>query len=551
VEPATTHRFDRVIPEALAKVTTADTDDRAKWRIALGIVVGGALLRLILGAMLPLFPDEAYYWMWSQRPALGYFDHPPMIAWLIGTGAAILGDSPIGVRLFPIVAGSIGILATAATARRIGGGDAAMIAAGALTALPLASAGLVLATPDAPLLATFAVALYAVVRALECPPRTREAFTWWLMTGWALALAFSSKYTSILLPASALIAFALHRDLRPRFAEGGPYAASLFAALFFTPVLFWNARHGWISFVYQIEHGLGAGTGPLWRTALRFEGDLIGGQLALASPILFGMMAMAVWRTLRRPSQGTTFLLAVVSALTFLVFVYGALRKHVEPNWPAPAYVGAMILLATHPWSVKERRWLHRGITVAAVMTAVIYVHAVIPILPLPAPRDPIGRAFGWDSLAVAVRRTVSERVSVPAANDSAAMSPTPASAPARVWVGADRYQDAAEIAFYGDFEDSVFAVNLEGRRNQFDLWPAFRVAATTGDRLVLVVDDTRETHGAIVQLTPFFRSILRGQSVELRRGDGVVGTRRIYSLDGWRGGWPAAPGDSTVTRLR
>ena len=27
-------------------------------------------------------PDEAYYWLWSNRVALSYFDHPPLLAWV-------------------------------------------------------------------------------------------------------------------------------------------------------------------------------------------------------------------------------------------------------------------------------------------------------------------------------------------------------------------------------------------------------------------------------------------------------------------------------------
>src|SRR6478752_1651969 len=40
-------------------------------------------LRLIAAALTPLTFDEAYYWMWSQHLALGYYDHPPMVAVVI------------------------------------------------------------------------------------------------------------------------------------------------------------------------------------------------------------------------------------------------------------------------------------------------------------------------------------------------------------------------------------------------------------------------------------------------------------------------------------
>ena len=42
-----------------------------------------ALWRLYLSSQLQLHPDEAYYWLWSHRLDLSYFDHPPMVAYFI------------------------------------------------------------------------------------------------------------------------------------------------------------------------------------------------------------------------------------------------------------------------------------------------------------------------------------------------------------------------------------------------------------------------------------------------------------------------------------
>ncbi|HEY0422416.1 MAG TPA: hypothetical protein VGC82_03740, partial [Rhodopila sp.] len=38
------------------------------------------LIRLVMAAIVPLAPDEAYYWIWSRALAPGYLDHPPMVA---------------------------------------------------------------------------------------------------------------------------------------------------------------------------------------------------------------------------------------------------------------------------------------------------------------------------------------------------------------------------------------------------------------------------------------------------------------------------------------
>src|SRR5438067_2408447 len=45
-----------------------------------------------------LVPDEAVYWTWSRHLDLSYFDHPPMIAYLIATSTKIFGSTELGVR---------------------------------------------------------------------------------------------------------------------------------------------------------------------------------------------------------------------------------------------------------------------------------------------------------------------------------------------------------------------------------------------------------------------------------------------------------------------
>ena len=59
----------------------------AEWRAAVGVVVVAGVVRLVLAAVVPLVPDEAYYWEWSRHLALGYFDHPAAIAWLIAAAS--------------------------------------------------------------------------------------------------------------------------------------------------------------------------------------------------------------------------------------------------------------------------------------------------------------------------------------------------------------------------------------------------------------------------------------------------------------------------------
>ncbi|HVZ77190.1 MAG TPA: hypothetical protein VG818_04315, partial [Gemmatimonadaceae bacterium] len=118
---------------------------RDDWRLALAVLAAAGVIRLAFAALIPLFPDETYYWEWSRHLAGGYFDHPSGIARLIalGTGlAAMLGKAatPVAVRCFSVIAGFVGSLAAAGIARRIAGDRAALIAAVTLSAMPLAAA---------------------------------------------------------------------------------------------------------------------------------------------------------------------------------------------------------------------------------------------------------------------------------------------------------------------------------------------------------------------------------------------------------------------------
>ena len=61
-------------------------------------VVALVALRLVAAAFTPLTFDEAYYWMWSKHLAGGYYDHPPMVAFVIRLGTMIAVDTELGVR---------------------------------------------------------------------------------------------------------------------------------------------------------------------------------------------------------------------------------------------------------------------------------------------------------------------------------------------------------------------------------------------------------------------------------------------------------------------
>ena len=497
------------------------------WRLAVIVTIAGTLTRLVVAALTPLFPDETYYWEFSRRLAAGYFDHPPVIAWLVRFGTLLFGDTSLGVRFGAVIAGGVAALFTAAAARRLRGPRGALIAAVVFALMPL-STGLTLATPDAPLLCFVAATLYALIRALEHAPRSRGSLHWWSVAGLALGFAVASKYTGALVGMSVFVGMLAIPEVRVRLREPGPWVATAIALLVFSPVIAWNATHDWASFAFQLNHGLA----PVGGSAFKRELELLGGQAALVSPVLFVLLFVASFRALsasravhaqrRSPSAGR--LLAVVALLVFAFFVYSATKRRVEANWPALAYIAAITVFATHAGSARWGRWSRVAVTIAGFITGATFLNTITPVLPVPARADPIARSAGWDELADIVHLELARR-----------------DAPARVWVGTDRYQEASELAFHLPGHPTTFALNLTSRPNSYDYWPGFAQRASAGDALVLVLDQVGESH------THPTLALLRGHFSQAKRGDAFVVTRhgepiravQIWILDGWRGTWP------------
>src|SRR5690606_10005790 len=57
------------------------------------------LIRLVLVFTMGMMPQDAYYYFYSENLSLSYFDHPPMVAWMLKIFSLVLGKSVIGVKL--------------------------------------------------------------------------------------------------------------------------------------------------------------------------------------------------------------------------------------------------------------------------------------------------------------------------------------------------------------------------------------------------------------------------------------------------------------------
>jgi len=513
-------------PASFIAVPVTDADARV--RRATWLVLSCAIVvRLAVSALLPLAPDESYYWEWSRHLAAGYFDHPPVIALVSRFGAALLGDTALGVRLGCVLAGVLASIVLVWIAGELGGARARLRAAAIIGCMPLTQIWLGIATPDPALLLSWSLALAGLVYALRDAASARTRVTAWALVGVALGVALSTKYTAVLLVVGIALALVTQRSLRAALTLPGPYIALAIALVVFAPNLVWNAQHGWVSFGYQLGHGLALHQGSVILRELK----LVGGQIGLVSPLLFALLVAAVYDALRARGDALRTTFAIIACVTWLAFAVSALRTAAEPNWQAPAYLSAIVLLASDDRASARARSLFRAaLVLGATMTVLIYAHSIHPFVPVHPGLDVTGAGFGWDSLAAHVAAARADTTHGESRLET------------HTWIAGERYQEASELAYHLADHPVTFTINVGGRPNEYDLWPSFAQRAHVGDRLVLVlkIHSVPQNDRVIAALSPHFDRVALRDEVALARGAIVRSTRRIWVLDGWRGSWPA-----------
>lgn len=315
------------------------------------------ICNLAQAGLTELADDEAYYHMFAQRLAWGYFDHPPMVALLVRAGEALAGGE-LGVRLLftllqPLYLWVLWRLVRPADATRRDAGLFAVIAAATLM---LQLYGFI-AVPDGPLMMTSALFLLALDRFAA---RRRLA---WLWLGLAMGAMAYSKYHGALV---VLFAVAANPQLLRRpslYAAGGVTLATLL------PHLAWQAGHGWASFAYHL-----AGRNAAFRW--NYVTEFVLNMLVVFNP-LFVPLYVRAWRE-TKPLTAVGRALKWMPAAFIGFFLLSSLRGYVQPQWTIVGALGLVYLLfdyaRRHP---RTRRYVVRAGLATVALVALVRLEMI------------------------------------------------------------------------------------------------------------------------------------------------------------------------------
>ncbi|MFH1389840.1 MAG: glycosyltransferase family 39 protein [Candidatus Margulisiibacteriota bacterium] len=321
------------------------------------LITVATFFRLVLGILFPLTADESYYWLWSKHLALSYVDHPPMIAlvnYLMTLGQANLLTLRFGAALISLgIALLIYFISLDAFNRKV-----AFWATVLFLLLPHYLVIWLTQFVELPLALFWSLALWLMVKIVK----TQQKYYWYLL-GIVVGLGTLSKYTMFLFWPCLIIFFLISPANRFWLKRKQPYLCLGLSLGLFSPVLVWNSRLAWVSFVF---HGAKAGSAAWGSSLLPFIGD----QLVHFTPFLIFTLIPVFAYSLKR--NDLSRLLFAFSFPVLFVFLLLSLKVKVWAHWPSIGYLAALPL--TVAYLDETGKSLKRFILWIALFTSLILV---------------------------------------------------------------------------------------------------------------------------------------------------------------------------------
>jgi 4-amino-4-deoxy-L-arabinose transferase-like glycosyltransferase len=359
------------------------------------------LFKIFLSATTSLHPDEAYYWLWSQKLAFGYYDHSPMVAWFIRI-TTLFSNSEFFVRFSSIIVTIILSVLTWKFVKKIFNKTVASASVVVLNTLPLMFIGSVIITPDTPVFLFFAFAVYFLWRLVES-----NEVKYWYVTGIFFGLALLSKYTAFLFILSLTTYMLLDGKIK-WLKNRHFYFMFIVAFIIFLPVIIWNFQNEWISFVFQLKHGLFNNNNKLH---INYACEYLGSQCLIAGPFIFisGIIAsISYLKSKNALYKHKQLFLFSFSIPIIAIFIFTALKRYPGANWPAFGYFAFSIMTAQYLLSEKSelrKKILLMGVSFNFVVSVLLGLHVKYAIFPIykfsrdTAIKDPTNWLTGWQEL--------------------------------------------------------------------------------------------------------------------------------------------------------
>lgn len=477
---------------------------------------------VILYAGIGLGPDEAQYWTWSQTLDWGYYSKPPGIAWQIGLGTQLFGNTELGVRFGSLIlayASSLTVYALACLCRLQP--STAFWAAIAFAFSPLGVLASLFAITDTGLFLFWTLACCVVASCLA-----RQTQINYPLLGAVIFLGALFKWPIYLF----WILIGCCWFFSPLFKSRKILIGIAISLLGLLPSFIWNWKHDWATFRHVFS------TIKTEQLAEKTSGgnflEFIGAQSVLVSPLLFILLGLSLYACFRKRKELPSSLLFCGSSCALLlgIFAVQALFRKMQGNWVDFAYGSGFVMIA---WCACEhltgaRKWMKAGV---AFSCAICAFALTIPTLQIFSYKfNPFKHNVGWDNLPDMLAKEGFD--------------------PNKDFLFGDKYQMASLLSFYNHEQQRAYFLNLHGiRKNQFSYWPSMAQEQQGNTGYFVLAENAPDLEKKLSEnmyfglLSPYFERVesLGKKSLVYCNGQ-CVKEALIFKCSGYNGCEPSEP---------
>ncbi len=282
-----------------------------------------------------LYGDEAQYWLWSQKPDLGYYSKPPLLAWFLSFYTVLFGDSFISLKTFPIVlyffiSYSIYKLCLNLSFDK----KNAQLCALSFLVIPAASLSSFLISTDLLLLLFWTTSMVLLLKIIK----DNSTLNFFLL-GLFIGLGFLAKYAAIYFLICLLLLFVLDKRILNGF-KNNPFGVLVFLLSFVVvmlPNILWNLNNGWVTISHTSDNANLQNLNLNIYEPVKF----LGSQILMVGPFLCVFFIFYIKNF--RLDYENKFLL-IFSLPIILIVLTESFLVRANANWAAPALISVFII---------------------------------------------------------------------------------------------------------------------------------------------------------------------------------------------------------------
>jgi hypothetical protein len=302
-------------------------------------------LRFVYGYTLELNADEAYYWTYAKDLQWNYFDHPPIVGWLIRfTTANLLFHNEFFVRLGAIISCAIStwlIFKIGAIVKDERTGWFAVLLYTSSLYVSINTGTIIL--PDGPLMVFWLASIFLLLKILRSNAETKAFNVLWCLFGITSGLCIMSKVYGVFIWCGVVLYILfINRDwLKCRVI----YLAAAITLIIISPIIIWNIQNDFITYRFHSNRISMIGSG----VQLKFFFKALFQQISINNPVNVFLIVYNLWLIIKKKilvnKRDVQLLLLCSLPLIFLV-LFISLFHETFAHWSGPGFCCLLVLPA-------------------------------------------------------------------------------------------------------------------------------------------------------------------------------------------------------------